>query len=61
LGDFDRDGAVDLRDFSLFQLCFTGVSGEFSEQSCVAADVDGCGSIDLSDYAAFQRAATGPQ
>ena len=58
--DFDRDGDVDLSDFSIFALCFSragsppssqcGCKGDPDPCNC---DLDGDGDVDLSDFAKF--------
>jgi hypothetical protein len=60
--DFDMDGDVDLRDFSLFQTCFGG-SGQSIPgwPACAAdADFDGDDDVDLADLTAFQADFDGP-
>lgn len=59
-GDFDGDGAVDLRDFAAFQHCFGADETDFTDDSCGRGDIDGCQDIDLWDYDAFRRAVIGP-
>ncbi|MEK6800113.1 MAG: thrombospondin type 3 repeat-containing protein, partial [Planctomycetota bacterium] len=58
--DFDRDGAVDLRDVAVFQRCFGADETDLSDGLCKRGDIDGCQEIDLWDYDAFRRAMTGP-
>jgi len=59
-GDFDGDGAVELRDFAVFQRCFGANKTEIPDDLCARGDIDRCQDIDLWDYAAFRRAMTGP-
>ncbi|MCH7720278.1 MAG: hypothetical protein IH988_04725 [Planctomycetes bacterium] len=61
-GDVDRDGDVDLDDFSIFQLCFTGPL-EIEEPlpvECQVLDTDKDNDLDLRDFAVFQAGFTGP-
>lgn len=59
-GDSDGDGDVDLVDFALFQLAFTGSAfvGPLPPTS-VVFDFDCDGDVDLVNFAAFQLAFTG--
>jgi hypothetical protein len=59
-GDFDRNGAVDLRDMAEFQTCFSAEDG-YDNPDCIVADVDRCGVLDLYDYKFFRRARTRPR
>jgi PKD repeat protein len=59
-GDFDRDGDVDLSDFSIFQLCFNGPNRAPSINCPVSADLDGDSDVDLSDFGTFQSCFNGP-
>jgi hypothetical protein len=71
--DFNKDGAVDQRDFGLWQACFTGVGGSFVEAYCDCADrddrngdhlfepdTDGDGDVDMQDLAVFLACVSGP-
>jgi len=58
-GDLDGDDDVDLADFSILQVCFTGAGGEASHE-CLRADIDGCGDLDLEDFAYFHDVLEGP-
>jgi hypothetical protein len=62
-GDFDSDGDVDLADFGVFQLCFTGaVTTESLDSECATIfDTDFDADIDLVDFSSFQLNFTGPQ
>lgn len=55
-GDFNGDGAVDLRDFSRLQRCFG--PGPL-DAGCKAVDMDCDRDVDLDDYSAFVSARTG--
>ena len=57
--DFDGDGDVDLKDFTLLCGCVTGSADRAAEPQCPCADLNGDGRADLRDYAAFQAAFTG--
>ncbi len=59
VGDFDRDGDVDLDDFRIFHTCLTG-PGKMAPRFCRLGDCDEDNDIDLADYAAFQSEFTGP-
>ncbi len=55
-GDINRDGAVNMVDFSQFSGCFnvTGpVAGGCPAAAYVSSDIDGSGRVDLNDYAVF--------
>ncbi len=58
--DFDRDGDVDLADFSLFQLCFNGPNTPPALHCSVDADMDADSDVDLGDFALFQTCFNGP-
>ncbi|UCC30741.1 MAG: hypothetical protein JSU86_00390 [Phycisphaerales bacterium] len=68
LGNGNGDAAIDMFDFSEFQLCFTGrldpidppAYGLTPGLSCGVYDFDDDGDIDDYDYAAFQDVALGP-
>ncbi len=59
-GDFDLDGDLDLTDFSLFQVCFSGPNQPRPSGWCAAADADTDGDVDLGDFATFQGCFNGP-
>ncbi|MGB9625562.1 MAG: dockerin type I domain-containing protein, partial [Phycisphaerae bacterium] len=59
-GDFDRDGDVDLGDFSAFQYCFGGPNRPPAGPNCNLADFDADGDVDLADFAVFQNCFNGP-
>jgi hypothetical protein len=62
LGDLNGDRAVDLADFSAFQLCFSG-SGSPPASSCppgADADLDMDADVDNSDTSIFVNQMTGP-
>jgi hypothetical protein len=52
LGDFDRDGDIDLFDFAQFQRCFAGAVGAAGTCECRPADFDGSGDVTIEDFAA---------
>ena len=57
LGDVNRDGHVNLTDFSTFAVCF-GVSVDAPWPSCsqlsaAQSDLDGDGTVDLADFSTF--------
>jgi hypothetical protein len=58
--DFDRDGDVDLTDFSYFQMCFNGPNRPAAQPGCVFADLDDDNDVDLTDFAVFQGCFNGP-
>lgn len=68
LGDGDGDGAIDLRDFSELQVCFTGAVGPADppaypsapELRCSVYDFDDDGDVDNDDLAAFLEVMFGP-
>ena len=55
--DLDGDGLVNLRDFALFQNCFTGNDGTVGD-ACACADYDGNDRVGLADFKAFLEAMT---
>jgi hypothetical protein len=57
-GDFDNDGDVDLIDFGVFQICFTGPTSNY-EAGCECGDFDFDGDLDLVDFGNFSLAFTG--
>ncbi len=59
-GDFDRDGDVDLMDFSTFQGCFNGPNQPPTGLGCAGVDADNDGDVDLSDFGSFQACFNGP-
>ena len=56
-GDMNDDGAVDLYDFALWQVCFDVWP---VESACEEGDFNGEGIIDLDDFAEFNSSLTGP-
>ncbi|MHC4696315.1 MAG: hypothetical protein ACYTFA_06205 [Planctomycetota bacterium] len=60
LGDFDRDGDVDLRDLAQFQNCFYPEREVPFPCGCRSADFDGGLEVDLTDYASISTFVTGP-
>jgi hypothetical protein len=65
LGDLTGDRDVDLEDFRLFALCFSGESGappaNCPDEAGAGADLDRDGDVDLGDHAIFVASMTGPQ
>jgi hypothetical protein len=60
LADLDRDGDVDLGDFSFFQMCFNGPNRPPTQANCSDADLDSDGDVDLADFGVFQSCFNGP-
>ena len=60
LGDFDRDGSLDLDDYHQFPSCLTGPGRGPRPRECFCADFDGDEDVDLVDFAAFQSFFEGP-
>ncbi len=58
-GDFDRDGDVDLNDFSRFQICLTGRDVPQGDPDCRDARLDADGDVDAQDLTLFQRCLSG--
>jgi len=61
LGDFDRDGDVDLLDFSRFQNCFGIDLVEEGRCDCRSADFDGALRPDLIDHGSLISYFSGPR
>ena len=59
IADVDGDGDVDLSDFAVFQLCFSGPNQPVRSE-CNVVDFDRDGDADLGDFAVFQRCFNGP-
>jgi hypothetical protein len=59
-GDFDEDGDVDLADFGVFRMCFSGPNQPLPYPECGPVDLDGDADADLSDFAVFQSCFNGP-
>jgi len=51
---------VDLTDFIIFQLCFSG-SNNPRAPGCARPDLDRDGDVDLADFLIFQQNFTGSQ
>jgi hypothetical protein len=60
LGDFDRDGDIDLLDLAGFQKCFGFSYVEFGRCDCRPADFDGDGSVSNEDYLSLRLHLAGP-
>jgi hypothetical protein len=61
IGDVDRDGDIDLADFSVLAQCLSGPNVATHPPTCdelqfQLSDLDRDVDVDLSDYSAFQRA-----
>ena len=50
MGDYDRDGGVDLADFAGFQTCFTDEGPAEVSPCCRIVDFDADEDVDLSDF-----------
>ncbi len=61
MGDFDRNGAVDLVDFGNLQACNTGVGPADVPPCCRTFDFQADSDVDLDDYGAYVDTVTGPQ
>ncbi|GJM23707.1 MAG: hypothetical protein DHS20C16_01220 [Phycisphaerae bacterium] len=67
--DLTGDNEVDLKDFALFQRCYTGAGactcfpalyGSLESNDCTAADIDLDGDIDDQDFSAWEAGLVGP-
>ncbi len=58
--DFDRDGDVDMTDFTFFQMCFNGANMPYSQPNCGPADLDHDSDVDMTDFATFRACFNGP-
>ncbi len=56
-GDFDRDGDLDLHDFSAFTRCF---GQSLPQPACAPAELDGAAPVDAADFLLFLAAFLGP-
>ncbi len=56
--DFDEDGDVDMADFGLFQLCFSGDAISYAD-GCSPADLDHDHDVDLLDFVILQACLNG--
>lgn len=52
-GDFDINGAVNLRDIAAFLVCFTGAGSSPVAPGCECADYDADDDADLDDFVPF--------
>lgn len=59
-GDLDFDGDVDMDDFGLFQVCFTGSGIVQSDPNCATSRLDSDDDVDGADLAIFQSCLSGP-
>lgn len=60
MGDYDRSGRVDLRDFAAMQCCFTSDGPTDVTPCCRIFDITPDADVDLSDFAEFRSAMNGP-
>lgn len=60
VADFDKDGDVDLDDFTFFRMCFSGPNRSILYPECQPADADGDADVDLADFAVFRGCFNGP-
>jgi hypothetical protein len=58
--DDDADGDVDLSDFAVLQVCFTGAGGVATIDCQCVFDTNADQDVDVSDYAGFAEVMTGP-
>ena len=63
--DVDKDGDVDLGDYTVFQQCFTTAGNPWPgppdvEELCLCLDRDQDLDVDLTDYATFEQCLNGP-
>ncbi|HOW71787.1 MAG TPA: DUF2341 domain-containing protein [Phycisphaerae bacterium] len=58
--DGDQDGDVDQVDFSMLQLCFGAVSGQWPRAECACFDTDSDLAITSQDVNDFVKCASGP-
>lgn len=59
--DVDRDGDVDLKDFTLFQQCCTGDGVPQTAQHCQVARLDDDGDVDGDDFLPLRSCLAGPE
>jgi len=57
--DFDKDGDVDMDDYTEFENCATGPAIPQTDPAKQKADFDSDGDVDQSDFGIFQREFTG--
>jgi hypothetical protein len=58
--DADGDTDVDQDDLGVFQICHTGLGGNYDFDNCRCMNSDGDQDVDSSDLAAFESCASGP-
>ncbi len=51
--DFDLDGDVDMTDFSLLQMCSTGLGVPITDPVCLKCNLDGDSDVDGADFDRF--------
>jgi hypothetical protein len=49
IADLDLDGDVDLKDVSMFQMCF-GSNASATEENCTSCDMNNDGNVSLTDF-----------
>ena len=54
MGDFDRDGGLDMVDFAALQTCVTGQYPDDLSPCCRVFDFEPDGDVDLADFAMLQ-------
>jgi hypothetical protein len=59
MGDFDRNGEINLADFAPLQNCFTADGPADVSPCCRIFDFEPDDDLDLSDYGSFYLALTG--
>lgn len=59
LGDIDSDGDIDMTDFSVIQLCLSGLAAPQSDPACALAKLDSDSDVDAADIAIFQNCLSG--
>ncbi len=57
--DIDRDGDVDLDDFALLQMCFSGPGVTQDLPACLPARIDGDADVDSTDVAILRACLSG--
>jgi endonuclease/exonuclease/phosphatase family metal-dependent hydrolase len=58
--DLDRDGDVDLSDYSTFLYCYNGPAKPYAAPGCYVSDFDSDEDVDLADYGIFLGCYNGP-
>jgi hypothetical protein len=60
LGDFDRDGDVDMEDFGHLQICYSGPAVAQTDPNCADAKLDSDTDVDVDDATAFLHCLSAP-